>query len=189
MATKGLYEAPGSMFWLSKAPPSWEGTLLPASMLTYGMMAAGRLAWSDEKGMRSSDDALKRRYSIRFARPHQPIRGSLLVGVLACLMDCWLARWFAGWLVGLLAGLLVGWLAGLLAGCLSGWFAAWLAGCLACRPKSGDRRPKALDRRLHTERPNIRILGRSTSLRVSFTSPEIKKRARKKSDTLVCLFA
>jgi hypothetical protein len=96
LATKGLYEAPGSMFWISKAPPSWGGALLPAATITYGMMAAGRLVWSDEKFMRSSDDPLKRRYSIRFGIPHQPIRGSLFVGLLACLLDCWLVRWFAG---------------------------------------------------------------------------------------------
>ena len=96
LETKALYEAPGSLFWLSKLPPRWEGKVLPASGLTYGMMAAGRLVWSDEKFMRSSDDPLKRRYSIRFAIPHQPIRGSLFVGLLACLLDCWLVRWFAG---------------------------------------------------------------------------------------------
>ena len=91
LGSKGLYEAPGSMFWLSKAPPSWYGTLLPASELTYGQMGSGRLVWSDEKFMRSSDDPMKRRYSIRFAISHQPIRGSLLVGLLACLLDCLLA--------------------------------------------------------------------------------------------------
>ena len=41
--------------------------------------------------MRSSADPMKRRYSIRFAISHQPIRGSLLVGLLACLLDCLLA--------------------------------------------------------------------------------------------------
>ena len=85
---KGSYVAPGTIFWISKEPPSWEGSILPASAITYGMMAAGRVTWSDEKFMRSHDDPLKRRYSIRFAIPHQPMRGSLLVGVLACLLDC-----------------------------------------------------------------------------------------------------
>ena len=75
LVSKGLYEAPGTIFWISKAPPSWEGSELPASTLTYGMLAAGRIAWSDEKFMRSHDDPSKRRYSIRFATPHQPIRG------------------------------------------------------------------------------------------------------------------
>ena len=75
LETKGLYEAPGSLFWFSKLPPRWEGEVLPASSLTYAMMAAGRLVWSDEKFMRSSDDPAKRRYSIRFAIHHQPIRG------------------------------------------------------------------------------------------------------------------
>ena len=83
LETKGIYEAPGSLFWLSKLQPRWDGKVLPASGLTYGMMAAGRLLWSDDKFMRSSDDSAKRRYSIRFAIPHQPIRGSLLVGLLA----------------------------------------------------------------------------------------------------------
>ena len=115
LATKGLYEAPGSMFWFSKAPPCWGGTPIPAATLTYGMMAAGRYVWSDEKFTRSSDDPAKRHYSIRFAMPHQLIKGTLFVGSLTCSLDCWLVRWFAGWLVGLLAGLLVGWLAGLLA--------------------------------------------------------------------------
>ena len=96
LATKGLYEAPGSMFWLSKGPPSWGGAPLPAATITYGMMAAGRLVWSDEKFQRSSDDPLKRRYSIRFAIPHHPMRDSVFVGLLACLLDCWLVRWFAG---------------------------------------------------------------------------------------------
>ena len=96
LATKGLYEAPGSMFWISKAPPSWGGAPIPAATITYGNMAAGRLVWSDEKFKRSSDDPSKRRYSIRFAIPHHPIRSSVFVGLLACLLDCWLVRWFAG---------------------------------------------------------------------------------------------
>ena len=135
LATKGLYEAPGSMFWLSKAQPSWGGTRIPAATITYGMMAAGRLVWSDEKFMRSSDDPSKRRYSIRFSMPRQPIRGSLCVGLLACSLDCGLARWLAGWLAGWLARGIV------LDGYLSGWFAAWVVGCPAWRPKSGDRKP------------------------------------------------
>ena len=100
---KGIYEAPGSMFWISKAPPCWGGEILPAATITYGMMAAGRLVWSDEKYTRSSDDPLKRRYSIRFVIPHQPIRGSLFVGLLVCFagllagsMVCGLTRWLAG---------------------------------------------------------------------------------------------
>ena len=92
LVSKGLYEAPGTMFWVSKAPPSWEGSYLPASTMTYGMMAAGRLLWSDEKFLRSSDEPSKRRYSIRFEIPHQPIRGSLLVCVLARLLDCCVVR-------------------------------------------------------------------------------------------------
>ena len=81
LVSKGLYEAPGSIFWLSKSPPTWEGTVLPASGLTYGMIDAGRLIWSDESFQRSSQDVDKRRYSIRFAIPHQPIRGKLLVWI------------------------------------------------------------------------------------------------------------
>ena len=92
LVSKGLYEAPGTMFWVSKAPPSWAGSYLPASTMTYGMMAAGRLLWSDEKFLRSSDEPSKRRYSIRFAIPHQPIRGSLLVCVLARLLECCVVR-------------------------------------------------------------------------------------------------
>jgi hypothetical protein len=96
LTSKQIYEAPGTLFWLSKAPPSWGGELLPAATMRYQMMGGGRLVWSDEKFMRSSDDPLKRRYSIRFAIPHHPIIGSLFVGLLACLLDCWLVRWFAG---------------------------------------------------------------------------------------------
>ena len=61
LSSKGLYEAPGSFFWLSKRPPQWEGNDLPASGITYAVIAAGRLVWSDEKFLRSSDDAEKRR--------------------------------------------------------------------------------------------------------------------------------
>jgi hypothetical protein len=119
LTTKGLYEAPGSIFWFSKEPPKWEGKVLPASALTYGAIAAGRLVWSDEKFMRSSDDEKKRRYSIRFVIHHQPIRGRLFGGSVACLLDSWLARWLACWPAGSLACWLVGFaclLAGLLAG-------------------------------------------------------------------------
>ena len=96
LESKGIYQAPGTIFWVSKAPPTWEGSDIPGSTITYGMMAGGRLVWSDEKFLRSSDDPAKRRYSIRFALPHQPIIGSLLVGVFARLLDCCLVRWFAG---------------------------------------------------------------------------------------------
>ena len=74
LGSKGLYEAPGTMFWISKAPPMWEGSIVPAATLTYGMMAVGRLIWSDEKFLRSHDDPSKRRYSILFAIPHEPKR-------------------------------------------------------------------------------------------------------------------
>ena len=149
LVSKGLYEAPGTMFWISKAPPSWEGSDLPASTITYGMMAAGRITWSDEKFMRSHDDPLKRRYSIRFAIPHQPIRGSLLVGVLARLLDCYLDRWCAGWLVGLLAGR-DGWLACriacLLAVFLAGLLPGWLTALVAdLSRETEDRRPSTED--------------------------------------------
>ena len=149
LVSKGLYEAPGTMFWISKAPPSWEGSNLPASTITYGMMAAGRITWSDEKFMRSHDDPSKRRYSIRFAIPHQPIRGSLLVGVLARLLDCCLDRWFAGWLVGLLAGR-DGWLACriacLLAVFLAGLLPGWLTALVAdLSRETEDRRPSTED--------------------------------------------
>ena len=120
LTSKGLYEAPGSIFWFSKQPPTWEGHVLPASALTYAAIAAGRLVWSDEKFLRSSDDADKRRYSIRFVIPHQPIRGRFVGGSVACLLDCWLARWLACWPAGWLAGLLVGWLCWFV-----GWFACW----------------------------------------------------------------
>ena len=138
LATNGYFDAPGSLFWLSKAPPSWYGELLPASELTYRQMGSGRLVWSDANYMSSSADPMKRRYSIRFAISHQPIRGSLLVGLLACLLDCLLAGsmvcGLARWPVGLLDGWLAGWLACwisfrcfFLARFLPGWLAALLA--------------------------------------------------------------
>ena len=84
LGSKGLYEAPGTIFWISKEPPMWEGSAVPASTITYGMMAAGRMTWSDEKFLRSHDDPSKRRYSILFAIPHEPIRC-----LLACVpFDC-----------------------------------------------------------------------------------------------------
>jgi hypothetical protein len=137
LATNGYFDALGSLFWLSKAPPSWYGELLPASELTYRQMGSGRLVWSDENYMSSSADPMKRRYSIRFAISHQPIRGSLLVGLFAGLLAsglyglragslaCWLAGWLACWMVGLLDFFPV---------FFSGSFSAWMAGCLACRP-------------------------------------------------------
>ena len=70
LLSKGLYEAPGSLFWFSKAQPRWGGAILAGSDLTYGQMSAGRVIWSDEKYLRSSDDLSKRRYSIRSAIPH-----------------------------------------------------------------------------------------------------------------------
>ena len=65
----------------------WEGSAVPASTITYGMMAAGRMTWSDEKFLRSQDEPSKRRYSLLFAIPHQPIKVSLLLGVLSRLLD------------------------------------------------------------------------------------------------------
>ena len=61
LSGKGLYAAPGSILLLSKSPPQWEGIELPASSLSYAVLAAGRLVWSDEKFLRSSDDQEKRR--------------------------------------------------------------------------------------------------------------------------------
>ena len=61
LADKGIYEAPGSIFWLHKGPPHWEKIELPASGLTYAVMAAGRIVWSHDKFLRSSDDPEKRR--------------------------------------------------------------------------------------------------------------------------------
>jgi hypothetical protein len=70
LLNKGLYHSAGSLFWFSKAQPRWEGAILAGCDLTYGQMSAGRVIWSDEKYLRSSDDPSKRRYSIRSAIPH-----------------------------------------------------------------------------------------------------------------------
>ena len=65
----GIYEAPGSAFWLSVAKPSWEGMHLPSTDITYGQVAAGRLLFSDEKFIRSAEEPAKRHYFINFAIP------------------------------------------------------------------------------------------------------------------------
>ena len=69
LGSTGLYEAPGNLFWLDAKQPFWEGQALPASDLTYGQLAAGRLMWSDEKFTRSSEDPEKRHYLINEAAP------------------------------------------------------------------------------------------------------------------------
>ena len=69
LATNGLYEAPGSLFWMSTERASWDGEVLPATELTYGQMAAGRLMWSLEKFIRSSEEEHKRRYLINGTIP------------------------------------------------------------------------------------------------------------------------
>ena len=70
LLNKGLYHSAGSLFWFSKTKPRWEGGVLAGCDLTYGQIAAGRVIWSDEKYVRSSDVPSKRRYSIRSAIPH-----------------------------------------------------------------------------------------------------------------------
>ena len=65
----GLYEAPGNAFWFSLAPATWEGEGLPATGLTFGQVASGRLLFSDEKFKRSAEDISKRHYFISAAIP------------------------------------------------------------------------------------------------------------------------
>ena len=69
LETNGVYEAPGSMFWLSMQKPTWNGEELPATNLTYGQLAAGRQVWSDSKFFRSSEDPEKRHYFIQGSTP------------------------------------------------------------------------------------------------------------------------
>ena len=69
LETKGLYEAPGSIFCLSTEPAKWGDKVIASNELTYGQVAAGRLMWSDEKFARSSDDVSKRRFLINGAIP------------------------------------------------------------------------------------------------------------------------
>ena len=69
LGNHGIYEAPGSAFWLSVAKPSWEGMHLPSTDITYGQVAAGRLLFSDEKFIRSAEEPAKRHYFINFAIP------------------------------------------------------------------------------------------------------------------------
>ena len=69
LGLQGLYEGPGSLFWVSMARPIWEGSPLPATEITYGQLAAGRLLFSDEKLKRSAEEAEKRHYFINTAIP------------------------------------------------------------------------------------------------------------------------
>lgn len=62
LGNNGVYEAPGSLFWLSTSVPTWMGQQLPAANLTYGQVAAGRQMWSEDKFIRSADDPDKRQY-------------------------------------------------------------------------------------------------------------------------------
>ena len=62
LETKGAYEAPGNLLWLSADKPAWGGEALPATSITYGEVASGRQTWSDEKFRRSSDVEEKRQY-------------------------------------------------------------------------------------------------------------------------------
>ena len=45
---RGIYEAPGSLFWLSVKPAQWGGETLPAVGVSYAQVAAGRQMWSIE---------------------------------------------------------------------------------------------------------------------------------------------
>ena len=69
LAKKGMYEAPGSLFWLSPGIPVWDGQPLAASSLSYSQIAAGRDMWSLASFERSSDDPKKRRYLVNGVIP------------------------------------------------------------------------------------------------------------------------
>ena len=69
LAKKGMYEAPGSLFWLSPGIPVWDGQPLAASSLSYSQIVAGRDMWSLASFERSSDDPKKRRYLVNGVIP------------------------------------------------------------------------------------------------------------------------
>ena len=64
-----MYEASGTIFWLSTENARWDGQPLAASGLTYSMVEAGRQMWSTDNYNRSSEDENKRRYMINGAIP------------------------------------------------------------------------------------------------------------------------
>ena len=43
LTNHGLYEAPGNIFWCSIERPTWDTKMLPATTLSYGQLATGRL--------------------------------------------------------------------------------------------------------------------------------------------------
>ena len=66
---QGMYEAPGSLYWLSVRKPKWKGKELAATDLSWGQVATGRMMWNDDKFIRSSMDPRKRHYIINGATP------------------------------------------------------------------------------------------------------------------------
>ena len=62
LSEKGMYEGPGSIFWLKKTNPTWEGQPLAATGLTYPQVKVGRTVWSNEVYKRSAEAEEKRRY-------------------------------------------------------------------------------------------------------------------------------